>query len=232
MRSRESASSQPSDTLSESCAEPGSGGQRGVTRRKQLVWIELRYRVRALFLTETNPHYPVTYPLRLVYEGAHPVTVEIDPISEDLVQQPQDRHDAVAAAQGKFTASPRVGAMLQDLTVGKVPEGTKSPERSVSFPEEPLFDPSTRVIREGRGVPLDLLPEALQSFIRQSLGEVRDYLVRTIRVMRWRQDSEGSHSPFAHITSRFSLDAETWHPLPVSFSTDVWSHGSLSFRGH
>jgi hypothetical protein len=195
------------------------------------VWIELTYAVTDLFLTPPNEHYQVAYPLDAIYEGPHRVTVTVEPVSAVEADHAL-RNDAVAKACGQLNASPRVAAMLSDLACGLAPVGSQLPPQDSVFAVEPWFDAATRVIQSGAGgAPLDLLPEAVRSFITQAGGELRDYLIRTVRVMRWRQAAEGPHSPFVGHSGRFSLDGETWHPLPASYTGSLSMRGSLSFRG-
>jgi hypothetical protein len=70
-------------------------------------------------------------------------------------------------------------------------------------------------------VPLTILPESLQEFVRQLNADLNEAAQKVVSVTRWRLGEGGPHQPFAHRGGHWSFDGHEWHPLPIAVYTGV-----------
>ncbi len=71
------------------------------------------------------------------------------------------------------------------------------------------------------------LPENFTSFIALALGELSDKLERTIKILRWISNEDGSHNPILDSKSLWSMDQTFWHPTPVVITADISAKSAL-----
>ncbi|MBN4098573.1 hypothetical protein [Methylobacterium sp. OT2] len=66
-------------------------------------------------------------------------------------------------------------------------------------------------------LPLSLMPRAVRNYqpaLQQTLADlIRNY----VKNWRWRYNSWGPHSPFAHVSFDWSDDKDIWHPMPFDY---------------
>ena len=112
-----------------------------------------------------------------------------------------------------------VHKMFESLADGKMPAGSKSPSEGVEAADGSVqLFPSVAedgTIKDGTIPPEQLLPEAFHAFVEHEVyPRTIRYLLGTVGVVRWRFAMEGRHSPVVTDVSSYSLDGETWHPMP------------------
>ena len=57
-------------------------------------------------------------------------------------------------------------------------------------------------------------PQNFLSFVQNVRGELADWAVRTVSVLRWRADVPGPHNPISSRGFYWSVDEAFWHPAP------------------
>jgi hypothetical protein len=80
---------------------------------------------------------------------------------------------------------------------------------------DPPFIEAGDLIKPGAVLPLEVLPKPFWSFAGQVNSELFDYGTRTVRVLRWRRGSPGSHGVVKYSRGmKWSFDGREWKVMP------------------
>ena len=112
------------------------------------------------------------------------------------------------------TPNPKIEAMFQSLSEGKLPDGSDLSHRGRGVDEKGRIEPN-------RTMPYDALPGRMQSFISTVTKDLSSCLNDTFNLLRWRDNIEGRHNPFASKGAYWSFDATDWFGLPTRLSANI-----------
>ena len=156
-------------------------------------------------------------------EDSHEVLVRIEPVG--------DKSDgmgtrATCIATGRFTFADSIESMFQDLAARRVPRGFRhSPERY----KNNFYITPDGSLKEGTIPPWDMLPEELETSIREVHVVLRSRIQQVIDLFRWRHGSTtGAHSPLWHSHLEWAQDEVEWHPLTPDFFMEVGKESTTS----
>jgi hypothetical protein len=147
--------------------------------------------------------------LHFQYHDLRRVTVTVSPSPNSEPTPTQTYESAHGTAQTEIDPSDRILGRFEDLAQLRLPTGSK-PTGLTSYLE------ADGSIKAKHVVPLGDLPQPMQSFVDQLRNELRDYLVRTVNVLRWRHGETGPPNPFGYVREDWSFDGESWHLTPGS----------------
>jgi hypothetical protein len=113
-----------------------------------------------------------------------------------------------------FSPTRAVTAALTDLAAGRLPTGhlprdqwTKDHSREIDSDGNILGD---------WVLPLYLMPESLRTFANRLDAEIHGAVTDAVGILRWRSRTLGPRHPLSSTFIEWTLDGETWHPMPVS----------------
>jgi hypothetical protein len=181
------------------------------------VWIRSTQTVHELFLQK---------PIALsATEQGEAITLELRPPIPEEEKKGVRRWDSVCVAT--FTPGPpaSVVAILESLTVGRMPpRSTRDPEKYPDIPDSGEIPP-------GLSAPAELLPEFFREWIRKVHRQLHGAKIRTVNVVRWRAALEGPHNPLQSAGSvEWSLDGEHWRGMPGSISARLGAVSGLTLN--
>jgi hypothetical protein len=152
-------------------------------------------------------------PHAFAVEGVHGHAVRVtfrSGMSDD--EPPEELLTPACEAAIEFAPSPRIQDGFKALARHRPPDGCRLDADLQGIPGD-FLDADGR-IKPGRIVPFWVLPERLQSFIRQVRQELYAAAARTVGLVRWRIGDQGPHHPLVRPRESWSIDGELWHPLP------------------
>ena len=146
---------------------------------------KIEFTVRNLWLGDTTS-------LEFAFAGPRSVTVRLWHPTPDEKSAGHQADNSLGLVTGEREPNARVRAMFESLAQGKLPAGSTIVAHWVGVAVDEHGD-----LLPNHTAPFDMVPEAMQSFIRTITDELWDFARRTVRVLRWRTAAEGSHNPFS-----------------------------------
>ena len=116
------------------------------------------------------------------------------------------KHPCCEARYSK-SPKPKIRTMFESLAKGRVPKGSDLENR-------PDYIDKDGNIEGNWAVQFDILPNPMKSFIEQVSQDLRNYIVDTFKLLRWRDNISGRHNPFASRGAYWSFDGLEWRNLP------------------
>ncbi len=162
---------------------------------------KLKYTVRELRIP---PEVVQTFD----YAGPHKVKVELwAPSSEEQAIGHSASH-AFCTSSSVVEPNEKVRDVFAKIAGNEIiPKDSDSARVSIEYPTPEGF----RV----RIPSLADFPESFRSFMKNVRGELHDFAVRTVSVLRWRANERGPHNPISSRGLHWSLDESFWHPAPA-----------------
>lgn len=166
---------------------------------------------------------PPSNPIHFTYGGTEPVRVSLF-----RPENPKDGaftwpEDSVHCTAEKRIAPPaEIEAAFVSISENRLPEGTV-------VKKEAWYLEADGTLKPNYAIPLSHFPPWFRRFVNELHKELRDYLVSTIRVLRWRCLVEGRPNPFAHVRFEWSFDGLKWRYVPTSTSLHVELQRNVHF---
>ncbi|MDQ3704916.1 MAG: hypothetical protein M3437_06795 [Chloroflexota bacterium] len=133
------------------------------------------------------------------------------PLAGEIPNEPWFEESLVCESLSRHVLTDKLYAMFLSLSKDELPPGSLLsllPKYQARFTKAGKLNRHT-------AAPFDMLPEGLQSFIKQTSQEDDAYAQRAIRLLRWRYGLSGPHNAFASsLDAKWSLDELDWLPLP------------------
>jgi hypothetical protein len=175
------------------------------------MFFKLEYTIEQLWI-------PLQLVLTFDYGGPHQVRVVLrSPSQEEMVQGTLPSR-SFCTASSVFQPNEKVREVFAKIAANQIlPEDVNASYTLTTYetPEGVLI----------RLPPLSTFPESFRSFIQTVMGELHDFSVRTVSVLRWRDNNLGPHDPISTRGLHWSLDENFWHAAPNDIQFRVWVEG-------
>jgi hypothetical protein len=198
-------------------ARPQSWRRRGATQdgfvRIERMYFRLRMTVRGMGLSGLG------LSAEFDLSDVHSIRVVLRRPSDDEVAAGHLVRDAQCDASMEVDPNPEtVRDVFASLAAGRIPEGAVPRDKwgiDLNF-----VDDDGR-IQPKYTVPLVILPDGFQTFVRQITAELHEAARRAVAVTRWRCADEGLHQPFASRGLEWSFDGSECRSAPTELFVHV-----------
>jgi hypothetical protein len=173
------------------------------------VFFKLEYTVEELWI-------PPELVLTFDYDGPHQVHVVLRSPSPDERAQGTPPSRAFCTASSVFQPNEKVREVFAKIAANQfIPKDVNAIHTWTEY--------STPEGVRMRLPPLSTFSESFRSFIQTVQEELHNFSVRTVSVLRWRENNLGPHDPIGTRGLHWSLDGKFWHVAPnnITFRISV-----------
>jgi len=143
--------------------------------------------------------------------GPHNIVVSLRNNTADEAAT-RDKIHLFCNVTSRFEPNPRIRSMFESLVEKRLPENSSIPAES----RDTYIDDSGAL----KAIPpLRFLPDNIQEFVGQVVGEHGETANRTVDVLRWRAARLGPLNPISSSVFYWSLDEKNWHSFPSRVQT-------------
>lgn len=153
--------------------------------------------------------------ITFTFEDEDKITLTIRHPNPDEQKVGHKQHQVFCTAVIETTPPDEIFEAFENLAKNKMPKGFVKP-KSEDFDFYSYID-SEGNIKEKYIVGLELFPKYFQLFENKINKKLRDYIDRTIRILRWRNMLEGAHNAVSAWRGFFwAFDNTSWEHMPDS----------------
>jgi hypothetical protein len=164
------------------------------------MFFKLEYIVEQLWI-------PLQLVLTFDYGGPHQVRVVLRSPSQEEMAQGTTPSLGFCTASSVFQPNEKVREVFAKIAANQiVPKDVNAIDTWTEY--------STPDDLRRRLPPLSTFSESFRSFIQTVREELHDSSVRTVSVLRWRDNNLGPHDPISTQGLHWSLDGNFWHVAP------------------
>jgi hypothetical protein len=149
--------------------------------------------------------------VEIEYGGKHNITIVFRKPTEEEQSVGHSELSPFCEASGEWNPKDKILKGFSAIASNTLPKGCKLQEEwSVyGIDEDGNF--------KGRMyLPLRILPDPFESFVRQVNDDLNDYAKRTVNLLRWRCGTQGYHNPISWRGATWTIDGANWFPMPSS----------------
>lgn len=155
------------------------------------------------------------------YGGPHNVKVVLHAPSNEEQTKGHSISNAFCTSSSSIEPNEKIRAIFDKIAANQIiPQDDSSTSVSCEYPSPDGF-----LIR----IPtLSSFPENFRSFMNNVSSELQDWAMRSVSVLRWRENEQGPHNPISSRGLYWSTDGSFWHPAPSNYGVRVDIKGSIN----